>query len=304
MIKKLAKKVIPASLWRKVRRRRIIADQDRTAKLCDSYIEKYFDGGEILFKSRKKADLEGKKIIWQYWAQGFDSDLPEVVRVCLASVERFKGDYEIIRLSDETIADYVDLPEFVWQKRGHGFSVTGFSNVLRLALLYLYGGVWIDATVLLTKTIPDKYSGYDFFMYRRDESEPHKEYWENSYAYYFGWGEDFRVRVLTSIAFAKAGGSFVKDYLNTLLHVWNENDIYPFYFTFQVLFNQLVASGKSDPGCPIESDCPPHCLMQVINDGCSFVDLKQLCQEHWAHKLTYKEMDIDRFRSVLSRITE
>ena len=82
-------------------------------------------------------NLAGKKIIWQYWAQGFDGNLPEVVAECLASVDRYKGNWEVIRLSDNTISDYLDIPDFVWAKRGNGFSITAFSNVLRLALLYM-----------------------------------------------------------------------------------------------------------------------------------------------------------------------
>lgn len=300
-MKESLKKFVPAGMWRQIRKHFILHDHKRVAALCDSYIDAFFSSGDKLFYAAPKKNLVGKKIIWQYWAQGFNGQLPEVVRVCLDSVDRNKGDYEVIRLSDETIDEYVNIPEYVWAKRGHGFSVTAFSNVLRLALLYTYGGVWLDATVLLTDSLPDDYTHYDFFMFQRDENEQHKEYWEQSYAYYWGWGPKFRVRVLTSIIFAKASSEFLGNYLNLLLYVWKTNEEYPFYFTFQILYNQLLESGISAPDCPIVSDCPPHYLMQVINDSGFYMDAEEVMGQCVMHKLTFKELDMDRFNLLIGR---
>lgn len=292
--------MLPTSFWSAFRRQTIIHNHKKVARICNSYIDSYFSSGEILFEATPKKELSGKKIIWQYWAQGFEGELPGVVKVCLDSVDKYKGDYEVIRLSDETIPDYIDLPDFVWNKRGHGFSVTAFSNVLRLALLYTYGGIWLDATVLLTDFLPEKYSQYGFFMFQRDENEQHKKYWEQSYAYYWGWGSKFKVRVLTSIVFAKANNRFLGDYLNLLLYVWKKNEQYPFYFTFQVLFNQLVESGKSVPDCPIVNDCPPHYLMQFINDKSFYLGFEEIIDQCPVHKLTFKDLNMDRFDSYVN----
>ena len=301
-LKQITKALIPVGLWTGIRRSRIVRDQARVANLCDTYIKNYFDSGEKLFVVKPKMDLSGKKIIWQYWAQGFDGKLPEVVRYCLESVDRYKGDYEVIRLSDETISQYVDIPEYIWAKRGNGFSVTAFSNVLRLALLDTYGGLWLDSTVLLTGEIPDYLAGNDYFMFQRDENEVNKKYWEGTYAYYFGWGDDFRVRVLTSIVYSKVGSRFIDDYLNLLLYVWKVNEHYPFYFTFQVLYNQLAVSGLSAPVCNVVNDCPPHSLMQIINDPDAPFTISDTLNKCSMHKLTYKELCVERFRTVVNDI--
>lgn len=300
--KKIAKSFVPACVWSGIRRKRIVKDQNRVAQLCDSYIDAYFRSGDKLFTPVPKMDLSGRKIIWQYWAQGFDGELPQVVRCCLDSVDRFKGDYEVVRLSDETIPQYVDIPEYIWAKRGHGFSITAFSNILRLALLDTYGGVWLDTTVLLTREIPDYLADNDYFMFQRDENEVNKKYWEGTYAYYFGWGKDFRVRVLTSIVYSNAGSRFIDDYLNLLLYVWKVNDRYPFYFTFQVLYNQLVAGGLSAPACRIVNDCPPHCLMQIINDPDAPFSVEDALKGCSMHKLTYKNINLERFEKILEKI--
>lgn len=301
-LKQVAKSLVPTGMWSRIRKRRIVKDQARIAKVIDSYISEYFSGGEKLYVPKMKVDLSGKKIIWQYWAQGFEGELPEVVKCCLESVDKYKGEYEVIRLSDDTISQYVDIPDYIWEKRGHGFSVTAFSNVLRLALLDTYGGVWLDSTVLLTGEIPDYLAENDYFMFQRDESEVNKKYWEGTYAYYFGWGKDYKVRVLTSIVYSKAGSRFIDDYLNLLLYVWKVNEKYPFYFTFQILYNQLVSSGMTAPACEIVNDCPPHYLMQIINDPSSSVTVRETLDVSPMHKLTYKNIDLDRFREVLVEI--
>lgn len=300
MIKTVIKRVVPAVLWSRLRRKKIVKEQDKVARVCDKYIRAYFSSGEKLYNAQPKKDLHGRKVIWQYWAQGFDDNLPQVVKDCMESVDKFKGDYEVIRLSDDTISEYVDLPDYVWDKRGHGFSITAFSNVLRLALLDVYGGLWLDVTVLLTGYIPARYEGYDYFMFQRDESEPHKNYWENTYAYYFGWGRDFKVRVLTSIIFAKPKSIFIDDYLNLLLIVWKVNDRYPFYFTFQVLYNQLCESGKTAQPCPVESDCIPHVIMQIINDGFPYMSVGQVINTCSIHKLSFKEMNMEQYSKVIT----
>lgn len=303
-LKQIAKYLIPTDLWSKIRKRRIIRDQANIAQLCDLYIQDYFHNNKKLFIPKPKKELSGKRIIWQYWAQGFEGELPEVVKYCLESVDKYKGDYEVIRLSDETISQYVDIPDYIWAKRGHGFSVTAFSNILRLALLDTYGGLWIDSTVLVTGEIPDYLAENDYFMFQRDENEANKKYWEGTYAYYFGWGKNFRVRVLTSIVYSKACSRFIDDYLNLLLYVWKVNDHYPFYFTFQVLYNQLVESGLSASACKIVNDCPPHYLMQIINDPNAPFTTNETLEKCTMHKLTYKEIYLDRFRNTINTLID
>lgn len=302
-LKRMAKSFVPAALWATIRKRKIVGEQAKVALLCDTYIKDYFHRGEKLFVTQPKLNLAGQKIIWQYWAQGFDGELPEIVKCCLESVDKYKGEYKVIRLSDATVSQYVDLPEYVWAKKGNGFSVTAFSNVLRLALLDTYGGVWLDSTVMLTGPLPDFLVDNDYFMFQRDEKELNKKYWEGTYAYYFGWGEDFKVRVLTSIVYSKVGSRFIDDYLNLLLYVWKVNEKYPFYFTFQVLYNQLVSSGLSAPPCKVVNDCLPHILMQILNDESAPFSLQSALQSSSMHKLSYKSMNEDSISLIRSLIS-
>ena len=60
-----------------------------------------------------------------------------------------RRDYTVIRLDNKNLCEYVSFPEFVTEKLKNGnMSYTHFSDLLRLGLLNLYGGVWLDATIL------------------------------------------------------------------------------------------------------------------------------------------------------------
>ena len=108
------------------------------------------------------------------------------------------------------MADYLDIPDFIWSKRKADIiSRTFFSDIIRLALLYVYGGVWLDATILLSDQLPVQLREQDYFVYQRDAQEPYADYWKNSYAYYWGWHEDYKVKMLNSIIFAKKGLSLI-----------------------------------------------------------------------------------------------
>ena len=74
-------------LWRKLRERKILAAHKRTAKICEDLLARYQAAPEH-FDLTPKKQFDSKRIIWQYWAQGYD-EVPPVVRDCLDSVERF-----------------------------------------------------------------------------------------------------------------------------------------------------------------------------------------------------------------------
>jgi hypothetical protein len=250
---------------------------------------------------KPKKQFPDDKIIWQYWGQGInEQELPEIVRICFDSVDKHKDDYQVIRLSDETIRDYIDLPAFVLQKKGNfGFNHTFFADLLRLALLNIYGGVWLDATILLTGPIPESLRKPGYFMYQRSDDEEHKSYWENTYAYYWGWYSGFKVRVLNSIIFAKKNDSVISILLDLMLYYWKTQDCILNYFFFQILYNELITGVLKKEQCPIVSDVIPHFLQTKINGGKDFItrdDLEQIT----IHKMAYfNEEAINRLKEML-----
>lgn len=302
---KLTNLPIIKQLWARIRLKKILQTHRETAAFWQPIIDSYFRGEIDPFELKpQKEELVGKKIIWQYWGQGFASEqLPEVVRMCLKSVEKYKGEYEIIRLSDETIEEYIHFPEFVWEKRKDPeFTRTFFSDLLRLALLHVYGGVWLDATVLLTGPLPKEYADEEYFMFQRDEKEAHKKYWENSYAYYWGWHSDFKVNMLSSIVFSKKDSLIIEALFQLLLYYWQTQKSLINYFCFQVLYHELICNKLAKNQCAIVSDTIPHALASKLGGGYPFESYEDILQKTSIHKLTYKGMDKQQIKKIIDYV--
>ena len=235
------------------------------------------------FCQSPKTDLSQHPVIWQYWGQGYEN-VPAIVEECLKSVEQFSDGYTIVRLTDDNLSDYLDLPEFVQQKRSC-FSRAHFTDLLRLMLLKTYGGVWVDATILMTGPIPGELRDLDFFVYRRDPNEPDKRYWSNTYAYYFGWAKGFKVNMLNSFIIAKKGNKTVSDLCDLMLLWWYHYDNVPDYFFFQILYDVYNCREPF----PLISDTLPHYLQQSQNDPAfKLMEQKDILKSIPIHKLTYK----------------
>ena len=268
--------------WRKLRERKILAAHRRVASICEALIDEYREH-PVHFDCTQKKVINTDKIIWQYWAQGFDN-VPEVVRKCLDSVDLYAADYQIVRLTDANLSDYLDLPEFVQQKRC-SISLAHFSDLLRLMLLKTYGGVWMDATILMTGPIPKKWEESEFLVFRRDPDEPDYKYWRNTYAYYFGWAKGFRVNMLNSFIIAKKGNRTVSELCDLILLWWRDHDSIPDYFFFQILFDVYDCQDEFQ----LVSDTLPHYLQQSINDpNFSLMQREDIFKRFPIHKMTYK----------------
>lgn len=212
----------------------------------------------------KKIELVGKKIIWQYWGQGLHN-LPEMAKICFASVDKYKGNYEIIRLSDDNITEYLQLPEFVIQKVTQGiFSRVFFSDLLRTALVANYGGVWLDASILLTDFLPQQYTNCDFFMFSRDKQSPNKYWGEHDGHFYFNWREEFKVNHLSSIIFGKANNEVLRSCLQMLLYFWQNETILNHYFSYLILINEFLNSSVNHTKFMIVDDTLPHILQSML----------------------------------------
>ncbi|MCR5462962.1 MAG: capsular polysaccharide synthesis protein [Bacteroidales bacterium] len=269
-------------LWRKLRERKILATHKRVAGICEALIASW-KAGHVSFNLEPKVSFNSDKIIWQYWAQGYD-DVPEVVKRCLSSVENQASNYTIVRLTDQNLSDYLNLPDFVLSKRS-SFSRAFFSDLLRLLLLKAYGGIWLDATVYLSNPIPDVFFTNDFFVFRRDPNEKNIRYWRNTYAYYFGWAKGFRVNMLSSFMYSRKGGKTVTDLCDLMLLWWKNQTELPDYFFLQILFDVYAPKDV----CPIVSDTLPHYLQQSISDpSFNLMSKEDILQTISIHKLTYK----------------
>lgn len=289
-LRNIIKKIVPDFLLRNVRFKCIVKKQHYCQKQLLNIVND-FDRQILNGIKAKKSFLGEKPLIWQYWAQGFDyEEIPNLVKVCFNSVEEHTEGYTLIRISDENLADYVELPQWLKDKT-EIMSKAHFSDLLRCILLYLYGGLWLDASVFLTGYIPQYILNDNFFMYRRDDSESNKKYWEGTFAFYFGWQPDFLVRTLIGIMYVNKdtfGKKIASDFASMLLTYWKRNNRAIDYFFFQIMIEEYF---KRNPEFipKTVNDTIPHLLRQYINENpAPGYSIEDILNETTLHSLNYK----------------
>lgn len=112
------------------------------------------------------ADTTIPKKIWICWLQGFEN-APVVVKKCMESIEQYCSGFEIIRIDARNMYDYAPIPEHIKQRLAQGrIPYAHFTDVLRTAILVEQGGIWMDATVLLTAPIQEQILTEPLFMFQ------------------------------------------------------------------------------------------------------------------------------------------
>ena len=293
--KYIYKELMPKTLYKYIQGKIDFLQQEAVAESWDRVIEEYFKGKIDKVEVFLKKSLTGRKIIWQYWGTGWEyGKLPDIVKLCYKSADKYKGNYEIIRLDNENFKEYIEFPEFVMEKINIGsMGYTHFSDLLRLALLDTYGGVWLDTSILLTAPLSDytasgivEKKGY--FMFQRSESTENKEFWKKLNSDYFSWNERSKVRVLNSVIFSEKNNKMIHSLLELMLIFWKKESEIPHYFFFQILYNELAGKYMPEEKCKIVDDTLPHILFSKWNDRFSENELNSITEKTNIHKLTQK----------------
>lgn len=122
--------------------------------------------------------LTSNKIIWSYWNTSIESDDPTVsenkwisrpfsVDLSIYSWMKYQPDYTICFLSDRTVGLYVDMTQF---PESYPIMIPAHkADVIRLAVLEKYGGVWIDASMIMCKPM------LDIFLDSNSNSNPNHQ---------------------------------------------------------------------------------------------------------------------------------
>ena len=105
--------------------------------------------------------------IWTMWWQGTD-DLPELVKMCHASVNRHRGKHPFKIITRDNYQEYVSLPDHIMDKvRSGAITITHLSDIIRFALLSQYGGLWLDSTVFVSDRLPEDIFTAEYFTVKR-----------------------------------------------------------------------------------------------------------------------------------------
>ena len=230
------------------------------------------------YSSRVKKYPKGKnypsKIIWTCWLQGMHQ-APPLCKACVASMNEHFPDYEIIVITEANRKKYVEMPDFIEEKYRAGLiSRTHFSDLLRLALLVRYGGIWLDSTVYCT--------GYPKII----TSEP-------LFLFKHIWRGDTAIPASSWLIAAGEAHPILRT-LQDLLHAyWRENDMMVDYFLFHLMLHVALSRYPEEwKQIPAYSNVPPHILQMELFHPYDRDRFSQLAQMSPVHKLSYKLGDI------------
>lgn len=96
---------------------------------------------------------ETSRIIWFMWWQGLEN-MPEVIQINYEALLQNAGEHNVVFLDEKNYQQWIKLPDYILNKVEKGtISITHLSDLLRSLLLSEYGGLWLDATIHVTKPI-------------------------------------------------------------------------------------------------------------------------------------------------------
>jgi hypothetical protein len=122
-------------------------------------------------------DSQIPKQIWTYWNS---DELTPVVHKCINTWKKYNPDYRINIITPSNLANYLD---FDVKNVKFNDSAARESDIIRLNVLAKYGGVWCDASILMTRPFDFKtnsdheFVGYYIEHYTRKPKWPCIEGW-------------------------------------------------------------------------------------------------------------------------------
>lgn len=105
----------------------------------------------IFLKSGKSISHSKKPIIWTYW---HEDPLPDFIKKCIDTWRKENPEYTLNIVTNE------NLESFVGSEEAHAIKNWKFndspqrmSDLVRLSVLPIYGGVWLDASIICYESL-------------------------------------------------------------------------------------------------------------------------------------------------------
>lgn len=143
-----------------------------------SELTKKYDSGYIPEYPKEKKDMKGKIPVFVCWWQG-EENMPPIVSVCVKRI-RNKVPTEFAQyhlITKDNYSEYVTIPKYIIEKYENGkITLVHFTDILRYALVFTYGGMWIDSTVFLSDDFKFDFFEKDYHTQRFSSQEecPHE----------------------------------------------------------------------------------------------------------------------------------
>lgn len=255
-------------------------------KICSKYTAGLISMDYIFYKIKKKYHLKAKKYaqqcgsnqlgkmsktVWLFWWQGIES-APELVKKCYESVQKNFSGWNIVVIDQKNYKEYLELPISIIKKHESGIIThTHFSDILRLALLCRYGGVWLDATVYCTGKLNQEFVQKDLFCYRN------------------GWMDQESINFASWFIISKPNEPILSASLMLLFDYWETHDYLIHYFLLH-MFVKLISDELNEKWreIPYYNHNDNHLLAEELPKEWDKRRVEGICRLTNFHKLSYK----------------
>ena len=169
--------------------------------------------------------------IWICWWQGEDN-MPPIVKMCTRKIRENSNGHNVIFISQETYKKYVEVPEkFISDVKTGRMKIAHLADYVRYKLLFQYGGVWIDATMLVTRPI-GTFGEFEYDFYSIHLQEPLDD---NCIA---------RCRWMTPLIFCKQGNELIYNVFTLLEKYFLNYEVCIDYLLVDYIFDFLVSQNS------------------------------------------------------------
>ena len=167
------------------------------------------------------------KIIWILWLQGWDA-APPIAKSCLASWQCLNPGWVVKPISMDDIRVLLDFSSLS-EKR---ITAASFSDLVRISLLYEFGGIWVDSTVLCCRPLDDWI-------------------WPLLSEGFFAFSRPCEGRELSSwfLATDRPAHPLVSAWYNCVRVYWDHRSQASTYFWFHNLFDELCIADDAVKQC-------------------------------------------------------
>lgn len=237
--------------------------------IIDKTISKYFP--ENVSKSMEN---EFCNKIWFFWGQGIDNGTA-LTKIALNRLKLLKC-YDVIVLSMNNIREYVEIPNYIYDKFLDGkISYTHFSDILRINLLSKYGGIWIDSTVIISKKLNELINKSSLITIPQDNI---------SYNISQGrWSSWFIGSKEKKYYFA-----YLKQFYD---NYWKKEKKIICYFLLDHILNYLYENNndfKNDVDNCIKVDFNVFRFQEIRDSSCTKQEYKDFIEKHYVSKMNNK----------------
>jgi hypothetical protein len=230
-----------------------------------AWVEVNLESIKLRAESLDRAEAAERRV-YAYWGQGREH-APPIVDMCMKQMRRWHKE-KFVFLDDTSLPNYLDLtllpPQSIMSK-------AHYSDIVRLALLVKFGGVWCDATCLCTRDIVKLYRADTFFMY--------------SY-------NDTRSRISNWLIVSPPSNYICRMMLSALLEYWSKprkklayRFFHHFFEALYLLDRRFAAEWHKARTADREV---PHFLQRNMTRNLHRSTVRQLLRMSPVHKLTHK----------------